>query len=379
MNKVLFIGPLGETGGVAKYTKDLMAANLKFNIVLFNISRLKTTPKYKVIGYKAFIDLGVSRLIRSFFITIFNMIRFPFVLIFKNPNIIHIGGTSYFMFWEKSFYILISKLFRKKVLLHFLGALDQYYNSAGNTEKKYIRFILKKTDKLALLSDKVKVVVKQFVPEEKLIVIRSSVDISKFFESDVKMDFYNNQFTDFLFLGGADPKRKGLDVIVRAIPLVLKENPNVRFIFTGNKIINASIEELIKQENRYISNLIYLGWVDENDKYSVYRSVNAFLLPSFNEGLPYTIIEAIAAKLPVIATPVGGIPEVIQNGVNGFLIDFDDHVALSERILEICINKELSNTIAQNNYEKAESDYSLITVFNQLEAIYTAFSIKKKY
>jgi glycosyltransferase involved in cell wall biosynthesis len=376
MNKVLLIGPLGETGGVAKYTKDLMAAKLNFKIVLFDISRLKTNAKYKVIGYKAFSNIGVSRLIRSFFITIFNMIRFPFILIYKNPNAIHICGTSYFMFWEKSFYLLVAKLFRKKVLLHFLGALDQYYESVGRFEKMYIRFILKKTDKLALLSDKVKDIVKEFVPEKKLIVIRSSVDIKKFYESDVKMNFHSYQFTDFLFLGGADPKRKGIDVIINAIPFVLKDNPNIRFIFTGSEIINQSITKLIKTNKSYISNLIYLGWVNEEDKYSIYRSVDAFLLPSFNEGLPYTIIEAISAKLPVIATPVGGIPEVIHNKVNGLLIDFDDHEALSDKILEIYYNKDLSKTIAQNNYQKAINEYSLETVFKQLETVYADFSKK---
>ena len=122
--------------------------------------------------------------------------------------------------------------------------------------------------------------------------------------------------------------------------------------------------------------MIYLGWVNEEDKYSIYRSVDAFLLPSFNEGLPYTIIEAISAKLPVIATPVGGIPEVIHNKVNGLLIDFDDHEALSDKILEIYYNKDLSKTIAQNNYQKAINEYSLETVFKQLETVYADFSKK---
>ena len=370
MIKVLLIGPQGETGGVAKYVKDLMEADIGVKMDLFDISRLKSKAKYHAIGYKAFTDLGVIRLLKSLLITVFNLLRFPWILLRKQPDIIHICGTSYYMFWEKSVYLLIAKLLRKKVVLHFLGALDQYYDSVGKMERSFIRCILNKTDKLALLSDKVKILVSEFIPESKLIVIRSSVDIQNFYKSDDLMEFYDNKFTDFLFLGGADPKRKGLDVIINAIPLVLENKCDIRFILTGSDNIKASVEKLISQNESYVSHIFYLGWLNESEKYAVYRSVDAFLLPSFNEGLPYTVIEALAAKLPVIATPVGGIPEVIENDVNGYLVDFNDHAGLAESILKLYKDQDKLKKMSINNFEKAKQYYSLNVVFKQLNEVY---------
>lgn len=370
MKKVLVIGPLGETGGVAKYTKELLECNLPYNFVLFNISRLNDHPTYKVIGYQAFYRLSFVRLLKSLFITLLHILKFPFVLLKEQPQIVHIGGTSYFMFWEKSFYILISKLFRVKIVYHFLGAFDQYYESAGKFERKYIEFILNKTDIIALLSNKVETLVASFVPKSKITVIRSSVDVSRFTQSKDLADFYNEDLTDFIFLGGADPQRKGLDVILKAVPCVLRHSNDIRFFLSGSEIIQSELDNFKTTNPDLLSNITYLGWLTEDQKYSVYRSVDAFLLPSFNEGLPYAVIEALAAKLPVIATHVGGIPEVIDEGVNGFLIDFNDFSALAERILTLHRNKTLLKQMSNNNSLKASKYYSLHTVYSQLDTIY---------
>jgi glycosyltransferase involved in cell wall biosynthesis len=113
-----------------------------------------------------------------------------------------------------------------------------------------------------------------------------------------------------------------------------------------------------------------LGWVSDSEKWAIYQKADLLILPSYEEGLPYVIIEAMASGLPIISTPVGGIPEVIKEGINGFLINPGDYEALANRIIQLVQNKELRLTIGHKNQEDAKNKYAQEQIFLNLENIY---------
>jgi glycosyltransferase involved in cell wall biosynthesis len=90
------------------------------------------------------------------------------------------------------------------------------------------------------------------------------------------------------------------------------------------------------------------------------------VLPSFDEGMPYSLVEAMAAGLPVVSTNVGGIPDLILNGENGFLVPPGCPQELADSILFLIKNKNLSRTISENNKNKVAKDYSIHAMFQKI-------------
>lgn len=372
--KVLLVGPLSETGGVTKYVKDLMCSDLNYyKIIVFDTSHpIKNKVSGNGVGYKAFFNAGLVRSIKGGFISLINILKFPLALQQQKPSIVHICGVSFGPFWERALYIFFCKLFEKKIFLHYLGAFDQFYEPSTKIEKMLIKATLRQVDKIAFLSQRVKNIAMEFIPNEKLSVIPSSVKYGEF-QKNVKMLFREqNEDINILFMGGADPLRKGILDVIKTIPIVTSENDNVRFLFTGGETVKIYLEKLLSTNmGKYVR---FLGWIDERDKLALYKSADILVLPSYNEGLPYVIIEALAVGLPVIATNVGGIPEVIEEGVNGFLIQPGDFHALAKNIINLSNNEKLRKRISQENKEKAKSNYSLNTVLNQIKEIYDGIS-----
>jgi glycosyltransferase involved in cell wall biosynthesis len=90
----------------------------------------------------------------------------------------------------------------------------------------------------------------------------------------------------------------------------------------------------------------------------VYSAMDIFVLPSLKEGLPMVILEAMASRKPIIATNVGGIPRVIENGSEGILVNPSNVVELSEAIITLLKNEEMSKRLAQNACNKVTQQFS---------------------
>ena len=134
--------------------------------------------------------------------------------------------------------------------------------------------------------------------------------------------------------------------------------------FTGSETVNIILS---KYGNENIKNhIIFLSWIKENEKVKLYNSVDILLLPSYNEGLPYVILEAMAARLPIIASTVGGIPEIIEDGYNGFLVDPNDPILLARRIEELITDEHLRSEFVRNGLKTVRTKFSAKVQLNNL-------------
>ena len=158
---------------------------------------------------------------------------------------------------------------------------------------------------------------------------------------------------------------KGLQYFVAAARLVADKLPSVIFRMVGDGELKSEIKLQIKKldlEDKFI-----LGTKPEAYKYL--KAFDIFVLPSAKEGLPYTIIEAMQAGLPIISTNVGGIPEMI-NTENGILVEPRNPQALAENIIKLIENKNLANHLGNQAKIDAENKFNLNKMIGETEKVY---------
>jgi glycosyltransferase involved in cell wall biosynthesis len=125
-------------------------------------------------------------------------------------------------------------------------------------------------------------------------------------------------------------------------------------------------------EKGFLSSVIFLG--NRSDTTSLFAAADLFVLPSLFEGLPLAVLEAMAAGCPVIATDVGGVKEVINDGTNGLVVPPADPAALSEALLRLLKNKKEGKRFAKAAMERVRSDFSAERMCREYDALFMNLS-----
>ena len=201
-------------------------------------------------------------------------------------------------------------------------------------------------------------------PDEKLVTIHNGIDLNISFlpkeEARKKLLGHNcEQCKNCQIIGfiGYFYPEKNLETLIEAFTKLLTKNYQLKtkLLIIGNGPQENSLKFKV-QSSKLNEKILFLGALPGASKYL--KAFDVFVLPSIKEGLPYTILEAMAAGVPVVASAVGGIPELIQDSVNGFLIKPKDAEALAKKILQIIENSALAQKFSQNSLEKIK-EFSL--------------------
>ena len=219
-----------------------------------------------------------------------------------------------------------------------------------------------------------------YVPEHKVKILFNPI-ISVNFNSN---EIVNGKFEDLrdsnviLFVGNADARdlqRKGVYDILESIALLKNHHDCFTFVFAGPENNDALME--ICKKNKIEKHLKFLGSISAHKLKDLYSLAKIFILPSYAEGLPIGILEAMASGLPVISTPVGGIPELVEDGTNGFLVRAGDVEAIAEKISLLLGDSELRKDMGQNNIKKVREKFDVEVILNQLENHFNSVLINK--
>jgi glycosyltransferase involved in cell wall biosynthesis len=160
---------------------------------------------------------------------------------------------------------------------------------------------------------------------------------------------------------------KGFDLAIQALPETLKEYPNAVLVIIGEGEERAKLEKLIL-ELHLSEHVFLLGFISEPRRYL--KAADVFIVSSRKEGLPYALLEAGMAGLPVIATNVGGIPEVIDSGDTGLLVLPNDIAGLSRAMKEVLRNRTFAERMGMNLEAKIRKDFSEETMLAQTVETY---------
>ncbi|OGX15724.1 MAG: hypothetical protein A2166_03070 [Omnitrophica WOR_2 bacterium RBG_13_41_10] len=170
---------------------------------------------------------------------------------------------------------------------------------------------------------------------------------------------------------GRIDEKKGQHIFIRAAQRVLEDFPNTAFLIVGEDFRNGVYQEQLKtlaKNLNVIDHVVFTGY--HPDIMDIMNVFDLFVLPSLIEGLPVVILEAMAAKKPVITTSVGGNPEVVIDGETGTLISPEDPDKLAEAILYHLNNPEISKRMGEKGYERVRQFFSLPQMLNKVMDIY---------
>lgn len=165
---------------------------------------------------------------------------------------------------------------------------------------------------------------------------------------------------------------KGHDIALKALKILVEKDKDYHLTFIGNENNGTSVAEDMKKlaiDLKINKNINFLGFVEKINE--AIKDIDIVILPSYSEGTPNCLLEAMSAKKIVVASAVGGVPEFITDGQNGFLHENKDYETLARKIIEL---KELTheelNTIAENGYNTWKNGYTVEYLCNCLDSLY---------
>lgn len=163
---------------------------------------------------------------------------------------------------------------------------------------------------------------------------------------------------------------KGHRYLIEAARLVLNQYPDVTFVIVGNDKITEDAGRLreLAGHLRIQDRVIFTGF--RRDVFQLMAAFDIFVLPSLWEGFGIVLLEAMALGKPVVGTEVGGIPEIIDNGLNGFLVEPRNPQQLAEKILKLLRNETLRNQMGQNGMQKVRDRFSIQRTVRETEKVY---------
>ncbi len=342
------IGPSLKTQGgissVLSIYKNQLSAELKLEFI----------PSYS--GHGRIYDL-------YYFCTA--LIRVLLICLTGEKAVFHIHMSTGGSYIRKSIIARLCKLFGKNVVLHIHGAdFDEYLEEAGRFSKKDIIALLNKMDVIVVLSESWKKYFEQYISPDKIKVIYNPcAAIAEEYRSR------QNPAAVVLFIGRMG-RRKGTYDLIEAAARLRHLDFNLQLYGDGDvDLIRKLVLEQGLQDKVGVN-----GWISHDAVFSLYAKADLLVLPSYAEGMPMSVLEAIGAGLPVISTFAGGTPEIIADGVNGFLIKPGDIDALADRLKSLIEDTGMRERMGRAALETAKSKFSVETAGHQLAAIYLKFN-----
>ena len=340
--KILMIGPARSVnGGISAVVNNYYKADLDKKLQLKYIGTMEDGSKWHKL------KVAVMAFIK-------------FIAKVSKYELVHIHMASDSSLYRKLPFIWLTKMLGKKLIIQQHGGNIKhfYYSECGRKKQKFIKKILRKADAFLVVAPYLKDIFKDIVEEEKIIVFPNGIEIPK----EIKTD-YSEQ--NLLFLGRLC-KEKGINELLEAVKGLKQEFSDLQ-LYLGGVWVEEELEKKAEMCGDYVH---YLGWIDADKKKEYLQKCNIFVLPTYFEGLPISLLEGMAYGCACIATEVGGIPQVMTDRKNGLMIPAKDVQALKDAIGELLINSYLQMEIGNAARKTVENNYEINKSVNKLVMIY---------
>lgn len=290
-------------------------------------------------------------------ILIEGIIKYLFYL--SCADLVHIHLSEPTSAKRKKIFFDLAKLFRKKTIIHF-HSFSPDTTICGPHSKLY-HYLFTKADVVVVLSNYWKEKVNNaFDLGDKLRVIYNPCIVTTINKSYPK--------EKYILYAGTLNKRKGYADLISAFAKVVPKHSEWYLVIAGNGEVNEAID--LSRNFGIEDKVKLLGWVDGESKDRAYKEASIFCLPSYAEGFPMAVLDAWAYGLPVITTPVGGIPDVAKDGENLLLFEPGDIDKLTRCLSRLMSDEKLRYKLSKESLLFANTTFNINTINKQIGDLY---------
>ena len=280
---------------------------------------------------------------------------------------IHIHTCSGFSFFRSAVDMFAARREGCRTILHIHGAaFDEFYDRAGVLTRRIIRSLLNRADRVLALSQSWKVKLSAMAPGARISVIENAADIP----SDVS-PHRDGECCQFALLAKMD-EWKGIDDLLAACAILRSDGLAFRVVMAGpagsagnDASLNTKIEQL-----DLAGTVSYVGPLRGDAKGDLLRESHVYVQPSHHEGMPLSILEAMAHALPIVATRVGAVPEVLEDGREGILVSPRRPGMLADAMRRLIVDRSLRHRMAEAARTLAVDRFSLDRFRREILALY---------
>jgi glycosyltransferase involved in cell wall biosynthesis len=271
--------------------------------------------------------------------------------------------------------VLISKLLRRKTILVLRGSLEKETQMQKNIFSKLLSCLKRVA---IVLSDKIIVYSKNIVSQWSLGGYQNKILIAPYLFLDFNKfgveRSLNERGSVVGYIGRLSPE-KGIWNLIEAIPKLVEASPDVRFLIVGDGELRREVEQYLT-ENNLENKVRFAGWVSNDDIPDYLNQLKLLVLPSYTEGLPVIVQEAMACGTPVLATPVGAIPDIITDGENGFIMESNSPECIARNVTRALNSPDLEK-IARNARVLVEKEFTYQAAVERYRAILASLNLKQ--
>lgn len=297
------------------------------------------------------------------------LISYCFLIYFY--DIVHIHLSEPHSALRKLPFMWLAKLFRKKIIIHFHSFSVETTIKSSYSWMYSSHFI--NADKIVTLSEYWKKEISNFINDKsgKVIVVYNPCPQVKIYRKERQDNAFSPKH--YILYAGSIIKRKGYEDLIKAFAKIAKNHRDWGVFFAGNGEIDngKSLANCLGVS----SQVYFLGWLKGDEKDNIFRSADIFCLPSYAEGFPMAVLDAWAYGLPVITTPVGGIPDIGKNKENMLLFQPGNINMLADCIEKMIDDNEFRKKIADESFTLANTTFNIHSINHQIESLYESLCV----
>lgn len=342
--KILMVGPDRSVhGGISGVVNGYYAAGLINRVDLTYIGTMKEGSRF----YK------LCTAVRAYF---------RFCREVRDCDIVHIHFSSDASFWRKSFFIRRAHRAGKKIVLHQHGGdfRNFYYRDISERQRAYVRNTLDLADVMLVISPALHELFSDIVDTKNVPIIDFPNAIT--IPPEARHDYRRH---DLLFLGRIC-RDKGICELLEAVQKLKTEFPNLH-LYLGGIYEEPELRAMAESMPETVT---WLGWITGEEKEKRLTQCGIFVLPSYFEGQPVSILEAMAHSCAIAASDVGGIPEMVKDGETGLLCEPRNPESLTAVLRKLLSDPALCERLGSAAREKVSREFSLDTSLDRLIQLY---------
>ncbi len=365
--KILLLSPLPPpVGGIATWTVNILKYyELKDSNV--GIIHQNTAIRFRRITKLSFFSRLISGIqdgIRTFIIFIYNLLKY-------RPDVIHLTSSGSLGLWKDIFFAYIAKLFNIPLTIHFRFGRIPEISKLNNWEWKILQKVISLSSSVIVLDENSwNTLTDQGFKYIYTIPNPISESLENMMNEQKYCEFSDKSaYRRVLFVGHVT-KNKGIFELVQSFSLLSNID---ELILIGPFELEVK-NKIIELADRKSDKITFTGALDKVEVLNAMKRATVLVLPSYTEGFPNVIIEAMAMQCPIVATKVGAVASMLNDGYSnpaGLIVEPKNVEALTESLDFIISNPEQAKKFADNAYWKVKSEYTLEKVCHQYEKIWT--------